>query len=180
MNYSESKKYTDEQKVEANNVFKNLYDEFFDLRIDKSGKHVLSKNLELMKISFKLELLYDIENRIILLMNLPGEHLKEFRENRRRQIMQHFKEIYPKVNLTPFLELEEILKIVQQVIKSQTNIFDEKSGSKDKKIEKEEKSIQYIVLMMSKNLDLMINVNELSCLDFIEHEKLISDLNKKQ
>lgn len=176
--YDSKKEYSNEQLQEAAIAFKSVYDEFYDSRENKSGKYLLDKSLELSTIAYKLELLGDIENRLILLINMSGEYLEEFKETRRREAICDFKEIYPRVKINVFSTLEDALDIVQQVIKSQTNIYDEKTGVKEKNVKKQEETIEYVIAMISKNLGYNLDSNTLTCASFVANEKLVLNINK--
>jgi hypothetical protein len=139
----------------------------------------MKRNYELMEVSLKLELLHDMHNRLILLLELHGEHLKEFRETRRRELLNQFKAIYPKVKFNIFIEIEEILELVKQVIKSQNNILSEKTGIQEKKIDKQERTIEYIISVLGKNLGYNIDSSTMTCLDFIAKEQLVEEINQQ-
>lgn len=178
--YSRGKNYTDEQLEKLNAAWLVLYDLFISERDDKSCKYLISKNLELIKLSFKLDMLYEMENRLILLSEMTEEHYTEFKSRRCTEVAKDFKSLYPRVQLNIFSNLDEILNIVQQVIKSQTNIFDEKSGANDKNIKKQEDSIEYVVAIMSKALGFAIDSNSITCSDFIAYEKVVNSMQSKK
>lgn len=178
-NYYEGKKYTDEQSTLLHETYFKLFDEFSVNRKDKRGLFLMQKNFKLIQMSLMFEILYDIERRIILLMQIDLDLLDLFVETRRREIIKDFSRLYPKVQINLFSDLSEILTVVQQVIKSQTNIFDEKSGVKEKQIAKQEQTIHYIVSRMSKNLGVALDVNSMSCNEFIAWEEVILESNAK-
>lgn len=177
--YKKGKKYTEEQLFGLAQLWNTLYDEFSEKRKDKSGKYLMKKNFELMEISLKLELLHDMQNRLMLLLELHGNHLKEFRETRRREIILEFKDLYPKVKFNIFIEIEEILTLVQSVIKSQNNIFTEKNGVQDKNIDKQERTIEYVISILGKNLGYNIDAQTMTCEDFLAKEQLVEEINAK-
>jgi len=180
INYNYKKKYSDAEVSILYKKYGEFYDEFFDLRQNKSGKFLMQKNLKLLEITLKIDALGDMENRLILLVNLTDDIFKEFVEVRRLEIMKLFREIYPKVKLDLFIEIDELLKLVQQVMKSQINDLDEKTGAKQKAVVKQENTIQYVIAIMSKNLGYKLDPNNMSCIDFIENEKIVSEMNENK
>lgn len=177
-NYFEGKKYSEKEISILSEQWVLLYDEFSNRRTNKSGKFLMKKNYELAEITLKLDLLHDMQNRLILLLNMSGEHLKEFRETRRRQILNEFKSLYPKVKINIFYEIEEILLLIQQVIKSQNNIFTEKSGVQEKNIDKQIDTIHYVISVLGNNLGYNLDPNTLTCEDFLSKELLVERLSK--
>lgn len=178
INYSQNKIYSKSDLEKLNAVWINLYKEFNDKRNNKETEVIFNKNIELLEIVYKLEILNDMQDRLILLLQMSGNTFKEFRETRRREIINQFKDLYPKVKFNIFIETEEILELVKSVIKSQSNIYFQKSGSKDKKVKKEEKSIEYIVSVLGNNLGYNIDMQTMTCEDFIAKEKLVYDLSQ--
>lgn len=174
-NYKSSKKYTEKQLLILSEHWKEVYDQFYEIRENKSGKYVMAKNFELVELSAKLEILADIENRLILLINLfQMKELSKFVATRLNEAMSDFKNIYPKVKLPIFYDPYEALTIVQAVIKAQTNIFDEKVGVKQKAIVKQKETIYDVVSIMSKQLGYGLDINNMTCLEFIGHENTVN------
>jgi len=175
LNYSKSKKYTEEQLDILSKHWVKIYDGFYEHRNNKSGRYLITKNFELAKMALLLELLADIENRIILLINMSKQiELKSFILKRTLQVIEDFKRLYPKVYINRFDNLLEILTIVQSVIKSQTNIYDEKLGVKEKTVDKQKQTVYDVVAIMSKILGYNLDVNNMTCLEFVGHENLIN------
>lgn len=180
INYRKSRVYTDEQLLELNQYWVKLYDEFYENRQNKSGKYLITKNFELAKMSLLLELLYDIENRIILLINMSDvKELQKFVTNRTYDVVSDFKKIYPKVRISQFDNLREILTIVQSVIKSQTNIYDEKLGVKEKTVQKQKETVYSVVATMGKILGYKLDINNMNCMEFLAHENMINASSKE-
>jgi hypothetical protein len=181
MNYRYGKRYSPKLMFEIENHWKKLYDEFYELRNNKSGKYSLNKNYELVKLSLTLELLMDIENRLIMLINLGySKELTKFIAQRTVEAINDFKILYPRVKISMLDNCEDVLVTVQSVIKAQTNIFDEKAGAKQDNIEKQRETIYDIVSMMSKYLGYNLDVNNMSCMEFIGHENTINSASKKE
>jgi hypothetical protein len=178
-NYRFGKKYSLNEISALDECWKNLYDEFYEYRQNKSGKYTITKNFELIKLSLMLELLTDIENRLILLINLMKlRELDKFIVKRTNEVVTDFKSLYPKVKIAMFADCYEILTIVQSVIKAQTNIFDEKAGAKQNTIKKQKETIFDVVSLMSKQLGYGLDVNNMSCMEFIGHENTINSTLK--
>jgi hypothetical protein len=180
-NYKKGKIYTEAQLDELNAHWKKLYDEFYGFRRVKSGRYLMDKNLELAKLSLMLELLNDIENRLILLIELGyNKELGSFVRIRKHQAITDLKKLYPKIRVNAFDDCSELLETVQSIIKSQINIFDEKSGVKEKNIAKQHETIYDVVAVMSKSLGYNLNVNDMCCMEFLGHENTINSMGKKE
>lgn len=178
-NHYRGRVYTDIQLEHLQNWWEKIYDEFYSLRDNKSGKYSMNKNRELVTMSLKLDLLSDIENRTILLINMgDAKELNKFIAKRTNEVVADFKDLYPKVKLGMFSSLLEILTIVQSVLKSQINIFEEKLGAKENTIAKQRETIFDVVSIMSNYLGYNLDVNNMTCLEFIGHEKTIHGLSK--
>lgn len=181
LNYKRGKKYSVSQIKELEEHWAKLYDEFYDSRETKKGKYMITKNNELIKMSLMLDLLSDIENRFILLINMSVSNSKElnkFIAKRTNEAVNDFKKLYPRVKFNAFDDLLELLTVVQSVIKSQKNIFDEKLGARENVIVKQKETIYDVVSMMSKHLGYNLNVNSMSCLEFLGHERTINSMSK--
>ncbi len=179
LEYNPKKKYSEEELSELNKRWKLLYDEFFDLRQNKSGKYLMEKTFELRKISAFLERLYDMEHRAILLIELEeNKELSAFVAKRITNIILEFKALYPKVKLDTLSNPRETLSILQQVIKSQTNIYDEKLGAKDNTVKKQEDTVHTVASKMGKALGYNLHVNDMTCLEFLGHENALIDSEK--
>lgn len=171
--------YTTEQIDILSAHWKDLYDEFYELRNNKSGKFVFSKNIEIARLSLVLEILGDIESRLIILCNMLGAgNLLEFVATRTNEAVEDLKKLHPKVKVPMFSNPLEVLSIVQSVIKAQSNIFDEKIGVVEKTVTKQKETIFDIVAIMSKILGYRLDVGTMSCMEFIGHENAINSINK--
>lgn len=178
--FKPGKKYTHEQLLSLEKQWMKLYDEFFSLRNNKHGVHMMTKNLELKHLSLKLDMLYDIENRIILLIEMvKTPEFNDFVNKRTVLAIADFKKLYPKVKLGNLVSTFEVLDIVQQVIKSQTNIYDEKTGAISNGVEKQVKSIYSIVSQMGVILGFNLNVQTMTCAEFIGHEETVEQKAKQ-
>ena len=181
INHIVSRKYTDYEVGLLNMHWSKLYDEFYEYRNNKSGKYLMNKNFELVKLSLQLELLSDIENRLILLMEMQeNKNLAKFISTRTIECINNFKKLYPRVKIGMFDNCSEVLDIVQSVIKSQVNIFDEKRGTSEKAVTKLKETIYDVVAIMSKALGYNLNINTMSCMEFIGHENTINSTTAKQ
>lgn len=177
-NYKPGKKYSDADMLALGEHWKKLYDEFYSLRNNKNGKYLMDKNYELRRISLMLAMLYDFENRIVLLINMSNmKELQDFIIKRNCEVINDFKAVYPKVKISSFAEPVEVLKIIQSVIKSQTNIFDEKSGVVEKQVEKQIETVHSITSQMGTILGFNLNINTMTCLEFIGHERTVEKKN---
>ena len=105
--------------------------------------------------------------------------MKKFVTERTPQIIADLRIHYPKVKMNVFSNLEDILKTIQSVIKSQTNIYDEKTGAKVKTVEKQKQTIYDICSQMSKHLGYNLNINTMTCMEFIGHENTIMRASKE-
>lgn len=180
LNYRRNKVYNEQELNELGKHWAKLYDQFYEYRSNKSGKYLINKNYELAQLSLKLQLLSDIENRLILLLNIGDNKVfREFIKIRTVDVVNDFKKLYPKVRISVFDSITELLTVVQSVIKSQTNIFDEKTGAKENVVQKQRETIYEIVAMMSKILGYSLNINTMSCMEFLGHENLINSTSKK-
>lgn len=180
VNHNKSKKYTGDDLKLLSEHWKLLFDEFYALRKDKSGRYMMDKNYELSKLYFMLQMLYEYENRAILLIELERKaELTDFVVKRTKELIVDFGKIYPRVKINIFSNPIEVLEIIQSVIKSQTNIFDEKTGAKEKVVEKQKQSVHKIVAQMSRSLGFSLDVSKMTCLEFISYEELILDSNSK-
>jgi hypothetical protein len=180
-NYKKGKKYTEKEVEFLAKQWANLYDEFFSLRSNKSGKYQMEKNFELTKLHMYLEMLYELENRVILLINMENiEELVDFVIERNIQVIKDFKSLYPKIKINIFDSPSDVLKIIQPVIKSQTNIYDEKLGAKQKTVEKQRETIYDVVAMMSNSAGFAIDIESLTCMSFIAYENAIIAKSKAQ
>lgn len=180
VNHRKGRKYNDLQLTELANHWKQLYDQFYMLRNNKSGKYTIDKNSQLAELALKLNILADIENRLILLINMDGpKELSKFIAVRTNEAVSDFKKLYPKIRVNIFSNPLEVLTIVQSVIKAQINIYDEKVGVKQETITKQKETIYDVVAMMSKYLGYNLNVDNMSCMEFIGHENTINSMNKK-
>jgi hypothetical protein len=173
-------KYSDKQLEILSEHWKKLYDEFYELRNNKAGKYTIDKNLELAKISLTLDLLGDIENRLILLINMESKStFTRFIVQRTSEAVNDLKILYPKIKVALFSTPIEVLTILQSVIKAQINIYEEKVGVKDKAVVKQRETIYDVISVMSKYLGYSLNINNMSCLEFIGHENTVNSMNKK-
>lgn len=160
--------------------WKTLYDEFFDLRDNKQGQYLMAKNFELKVIEMKLEMLYEMESRIILLIEISTiDGIEDFVVRRTGEVIRDFKGLYKKVNMNMFANPVEVLNIIQQVIKSQSNILEEKVGVSDKTVEKQVKSIHNVTSQMGTILGFNLNINTMTCLEFIGHEQTVQEKSKQ-
>lgn len=167
--------YTHEDSLLLTLHWQKLYDEFHDLRNNKSSTYKIEKNYELARITLRLALLYDFENRLMLLNNIQNTpELSSFASKRTMEVIEDYKLLYPKVKVNIFSSILEVLSIVQATIKSQTNIYDEKVGVKEQIIAKQKQTVYDVVAIMSKVLGYSLNVNTMSCLEFIGHENAIN------
>lgn len=181
INHKHKVKYTEGQMHELAEHWKNLYDEFYELRNNKSGKYIFSKNIEIARLSLVLDILSDIENRLIILCNMLGaKELSKFVATRTIEAINDLKKLHPKVQISIFSTPLEVLTVVQSVIKAQTNIFDEKVGVTEKVVAKQKETIFDIVAIMSKILGYRLDINTMSCMEFIGHENAINSISKNK
>lgn len=181
INYNANKKYNAVEMALLSSAWMNIYDEFFELRDNKSGKYQMDKNFEITKLSITLDMLHEMQNRIILIINL--EHLEELNDfviKRTFAVIKDFKNLYPKVKINIFDNPNEVLKIIQSVIKSQTNIYEEKLGVKTKVIEKQKETIFDVIANMSTSLGFQLSIDTLTCASFVAYENAILAKIKSQ
>lgn len=178
-NYKHGKSYSDDEMNLLAEHWKDLYDEFYELRDNKSGKYTMTKNIELTKLSLMLSILYDVENRLIILIGLDTSPVMlKFIAQRTIEAISDIRKLYPKVRISTLSSPLEVLSILQSMIKSQQNIYEEKVGVKDNTIQKQKETIYDVVSMMSKILGYRLDINSMSCMEFIGHENTINKTNK--
>lgn len=181
INHKTGVKYSEEQIILLAEHWKNLYDDFYDRRNSKSGKYTFAKNIEIARLSLILDILGDIENRLIILNNMVGsKELIVFVTIRLNEAIEDLKKLHPKVKVPMFSTPLEVLTIVQSVIKAQTNIFDEKVGVVEKTVAKQKETIFDIIAIMSKILGYRLDVSTMSCMEFIGHENAINSMSKNK
>lgn len=176
--YSETKKYSQLEMAELGEQWKKLYDEFYTYRNTKNGRYLMDKNYELKRLSLILDMLYDLENRVVLLINMSNiRELLSFINKRNSMIISEFKDLYPKIKVNVFANPAEVLKLIQSVIKSQRNIYDEKAGVIDNTVVKQVETVHSISSQMGAILGFNLNINTMTCLEFIGHEKTVEKKN---
>jgi hypothetical protein len=176
-----NKKYSESELEEIDTQWKKLYDEFYTLRKNKSGQYQLDKNTELVKLSSKLELLSDIENRLTILCSMSSvPELENFVIERTILAIHDLKNLYTNVRVNTLNSPLETLSIVQSIIKSQINIYEEKLGVKDKTMQKQKETIYDVVSMMGKYLGYALDINNMSCMEFLGHENTINSMSKSE
>jgi hypothetical protein len=180
-NYTKGKIYSDSEMELLSEHWKNLYDEFYELRDNKSGKYTMNKNIEISRLALILDILADIENRLIILNSLgTSKEMLKFIAYRTSEAINDLKKLYPKVRAPLLSSPLEVLSIVQSVIKSQVNIYDEKVGVKETTVTKQKETIFDVVAIMSRILGYRLYINSMSCMEFIGHENAINTTNKNK
>lgn len=181
INYRNGKKYTEEQIAMLSNAWIKIYDEFFELRDNKSGRYQMDKNFEITKLSMTLDMLHEMQNRTILLIDLENvKELNDFAVKRTIEVIKDFKFLYPRIKINIFDNPTEVLKIIQSVIKSQTNIYEEKLGAKTNVVQKQKETIFDVIANMSNSLGFQLSIDTLTCSSFIAYENTIMAKIKQQ
>ena len=179
VNFKENKEYHDFDLKLINDTWNDLYDDLFVLKNNSEAKYYLKSNVDRLLLVHINNLLNDIRERYILLYNIKDEEfLTEWITEKKIILYNEIKEIQPKARINQFDDILVLIENVEGLIKSNQNLYNEKSNVIEKKIDNKIQNIYSTIAKLGSALGYQLNVKEMSVLEYLAYEKQAEELSK--
>ena len=158
----------------SQDTFVKLYDDYFDEFDSLEWRNLLRFQAKLIREEYKAELILELINYFKLVVDI--KHI-ETQEYAKANLVESIQKLFPQQKkINHFSDIYEIDKFLDQVYKSQLNILD--TFKKEQVKKKEKLSVYKLISIISVNLGIKINANELTVLEFINYYKLSKSKNE--
>ncbi len=158
----------------SQDTFVKLYDDYFDEFDSLEWRNLLRFQAKLIREEYKGELILELINYFKLVVDIKHIETQEYAKS---NLVESIQKLFPQQKkINHFSDIYEIDKFLDQVYKSQLNILD--TFKKEQVKKKEKLSVYKLISIISVNLGIKINANELTVLEFINYYKLSKSKNE--
>lgn len=177
-NYFEGKKYNPKQKKQYNELYSELYDEYF-LKLDnQQAKKALKDTQEKVAISAKIMILTDCVNTLMSIKRnykfLKDPLKKEL------QVYDCVKLLSKYVKFDKFASIDENIKVIDKLLKSNESNFKRKFGETEEIQEQKEYTFEKQVVDIEQVLGRAIDIDRVNVLKWIEYINLAKEISKQR
>lgn len=171
--YHDEKKYNDEDKVDIEQTFIRLYDEFYVLRDNTQHKHEIDKGFDDLKIDGQILNIYQNKEALIKLKDFVGLLDDSFIKENEIIVYNRIKslhEIGRKIKINQVNDIDTNIKILDRVLSSLENTKNLNSDNRKKAIESEKKNVYEIVGIVEAELNRNLPIDDIVCSRWIVYE----------
>lgn len=174
------KKYQPTQDQEIKDTWAQLQDDYFEQRDNLQNKIYLRQNAEKLKQMMRITVLEELKKSIAFLDLIrfvidEGDWIKK-----KFEVVEQIKKTSPRYRANQFSETFELLKDVEAMIKSATNVYNERVKNVENAVDKKEINGYKVLAHLSRVLGLTINMNKITVAEFIGYEEVAQEMQQKK
>lgn len=171
-NYKPENKYTQEEEEFIVNTWERLYDDFFEAKNDAKGRLLLKESESEMKLLFKINLLIDLRNHLLMLFESTDTIPVNDYENLKYSAFEIITKVEKKLRFDVFVNVPEALNKLDKALASLQNTHSIKSKRNNQEIDKQIQNVYSVVANVEQVLERSIpNINEISVMHWLAYEK---------
>lgn len=179
IDYKEGKVYSNADIAEIENVWLKMQDEYFVMQDSpESEKHLRSIN-EKLKLSLKLQTLQDIGNAFVYLLQVADVVDEKWFSAEKNKAYDLLKKCAPNYKGNSFKTIPEILSDISQLMKSTTNIYNERVKVLGNKAEKKIENIFKTIAKIGAAIGMQLNPHTMSVSEYIAYLQIALENGKK-
>lgn len=154
--------------------FKELYDVYFEEFDSMEWRNLLRLQAKMIREQYKTDLILELINYFKVVVDIKEIKLQEYAKS---NLVEQIKKLFPQQKkINHFSSVYDIDLFLDQVYKSQLNILDTFKKEETKK--KDKISVYRLISVISTNIGLKLNPNELTVLEFVNYYKLSKSKNE--
>lgn len=179
--YSETKKYTEEQKAYIDSVWSDLYDDYFKLKKDARSQQFLNSKKDETMLVYKMELFVEMQSLMIKVENIRSMMHPEKYDDIKKGLYRSIQVIHEGLRVP--LEMLDAIRFLDKVISSLANKYKITYKKNDNKVEQEVQNVYRVIADVGLTLGMQLNVNDMYVTEWIAYERTaieISNDRKKQ